>query len=77
MITFSKHFIIPCNLFALYPFEISYLDFHRKGTDVGDHPPITPMKSASESELSGDSWRIYDYITRHFIATVSVSLKCF
>ena len=43
----------------------------RKGSDAGDHPPITPMKSASESELSGDSWRIYDYIVRHFIATVS------
>lgn len=23
----------------------------RKGTDAGDHPPITPMRSASEAEL--------------------------
>lgn len=43
----------------------------RKGTDVGDHPPITPMKSASHNELDGDVWRLYDYITRHFIATIS------
>lgn len=43
----------------------------RKGHDAGDHPPITPMKSASRNELDGDSWRLYDFITRHFIATVT------
>ncbi|XP_041366537.1 DNA topoisomerase 3-beta-1-like [Gigantopelta aegis] len=43
----------------------------RKGSDAGDHPPITPMKAASESALDHDSWRLYDYITRHFIATLS------
>ena len=42
----------------------------KKGHDAGDHPPITPMKQASRNELDGDSWRLYDYITRHFIATV-------
>lgn len=42
----------------------------RKGNDCGDHPPITPMRVASESELGGDTWRIYSYIVRHFIATV-------
>uniref|UniRef100_A0A1B6MUV9 DNA topoisomerase n=1 Tax=Graphocephala atropunctata TaxID=36148 RepID=A0A1B6MUV9_9HEMI len=43
----------------------------RKGKDAGDHPPITPMKAASRTELDGEAWKIYDYITRHFIATVS------
>lgn len=70
----------------------------RKGSDAGDHPPITPMRSASEAELGesddgaqqpgdlpwgctltqfvpplsgSDGWRLYEYITRHFIATVS------
>ncbi|XP_067654997.1 DNA topoisomerase 3-beta-1-like [Haliotis asinina] len=43
----------------------------KKGTDAGDHPPITPMRSATNSELEHDAWRLYDYITRHFIATVS------
>ncbi|KAL3266012.1 hypothetical protein HHI36_010201 [Cryptolaemus montrouzieri] len=43
----------------------------KQGKDVGDHPPITPMKLASRNELDGDAWRLYDYITRHFIATVS------
>uniref|UniRef100_A0A8D1UED5 DNA topoisomerase n=1 Tax=Sus scrofa TaxID=9823 RepID=A0A8D1UED5_PIG len=43
----------------------------RKGHDAGDHPPITPMRSATEAELGGEAWRLYEYITRHFIATVS------
>ncbi|KAG7304724.1 DNA topoisomerase 3-beta-1 [Plutella xylostella] len=43
----------------------------KKGKDVGDHPPITPMRPATEAELEGDAWRVYDYITRHFIATLS------
>ena len=42
----------------------------RKGTDVGDHPPITPMALASREAFDNDSWRIYDYIVRHFIGTV-------
>jgi hypothetical protein len=42
------------------------------GTDVGDHPPITPMRAASEDELGGgDTWRLYDYVARHFLASVS------
>ncbi|KAE8634723.1 hypothetical protein XENTR_v10002414 [Xenopus tropicalis] len=47
----------------------------RKGTDAGDHPPITPMRSATEAELGGDAWRLYEYITRHFIATISHDCK--
>ncbi|KAK9391563.1 DNA topoisomerase 3-beta-1 [Crotalus adamanteus] len=47
----------------------------RKGHDAGDHPPITPMKAASEAELGGDGWRLYEYITRHFIATISADCK--
>ncbi|XP_037679544.1 DNA topoisomerase 3-beta-1 isoform X2 [Choloepus didactylus] len=47
----------------------------RKGHDAGDHPPITPMRAATEAELGGDAWRLYEYITRHFIATVSADCK--
>nr|KAG5699160.1 hypothetical protein BaRGS_014459 [Batillaria attramentaria] len=43
----------------------------KKGHDAGDHPPITPMRSARQSDFDPDSWRLYDYITRHFIATLS------
>jgi DNA topoisomerase-3 len=39
------------------------------GTDVGDHPPITPMR-ANDGQLSGDQARIYDYVVQHFIGTI-------
>ena len=47
----------------------------RKGVDAGDHPPITPCRAVSRGELDGDSWRLYDYIVRHFIASVSQNCK--
>ena len=37
---------------------------------TGDHPPITPMRCANFNEL-GDSWKLYEYITRHFIASLA------
>ncbi|PNT64880.1 hypothetical protein BRADI_4g34290v3 [Brachypodium distachyon] len=43
----------------------------RQGHDAGDHPPITPMRSASEEALETDAWRLYQYICQHFIGTVS------
>lgn len=51
----------------------------RRGHDAGDHPPITPLKNASRADFSdNDSWRVYDYICRHFIASLSQDLlyKC-
>ena len=33
------------------------------------------MAVASDRELFGDDWRIYEYVTRHFIATVSPNCK--
>ena len=36
----------------------------KKGVDAGDHPPITPCRSAGRSELDGDAHKLYDYITR-------------
>lgn len=43
----------------------------RKGVDHGDHPPIIPLKKSSHGELTGDALKVYDYVTRHFIATLS------
>ena len=44
----------------------------RRGVDAGDHPPITPMRACTESEVGGgEAWRLYDFISRHFIASVS------
>ena len=47
----------------------------RKGHDAGDHPPITPMKPATEAELGGDAWRLYEFITISFIASISYDCK--
>jgi len=44
----------------------------RKGSDAGDHPPITPMQNASYSEIgNSDHYRLYEYIVKHFLATLS------
>jgi len=48
----------------------------RGGKDVGDHPPITPTnKTPSRESLKGDEWRLYEYVARHFLATVSADAK--
>ncbi|KAJ4827020.1 hypothetical protein Tsubulata_033804 [Turnera subulata] len=47
----------------------------RSGTDVGDHPPITPMRSATEDMLGNDAWRLYHYVCQHFLGTVSLDCK--
>ncbi|XP_057429200.1 DNA topoisomerase 3-beta isoform X2 [Lotus japonicus] len=47
----------------------------RLGTDVGDHPPITPMRPAAEDMLGNDAWKLYQYICQHFIGTVSPDCK--
>ncbi|GER28790.1 DNA topoisomerase [Striga asiatica] len=47
--------------------------FHtpRSGNDAGDHPPITPMSSATEHTLGNDAWKLYQYICQHFLGTLS------
>lgn len=47
----------------------------RKGVDCGDHPPITPMKLAERGDFDNDTWEVFRYICRHFMATVSKDLK--
>lgn len=42
------------------------------GVDAGDHPPITPVAAATEEELGGgDAWRLYDFVARWFLGSVS------
>lgn len=45
------------------------LERPKEGVDMGDHPPITPMRVAND--LNGDAWRLYEYITRHFLGSVA------
>jgi DNA topoisomerase-3 len=51
--------------------------FHKStgGVDVGDHPPITPIRIATENEIGHEAWRLYDYITRHFLGSISPNCK--
>jgi DNA topoisomerase-3 len=46
------------------------------GKDAGDHPPITPTNRVpSRNEVGGDEWRIYEYVARHFLASISPDAK--
>lgn len=46
----------------------------RSGTDMGDHPPITPTINLPKA-LTGEEERIYEYISRHFLASISRDCK--
>lgn len=48
-------------------------NFHapKAGVNKGDHPPLTPTASANRDQFDSDTWKVYDYICRHFLATVS------
>ena len=38
---------------------------------MGDHPPITPTSYATYEELGGEAWKVYDFVCRFFIASLS------
>lgn len=44
----------------------------KSGIDAGDHPPIIPThKVPTKGFLPGNEGRLYDYICRHFLSTIS------
>lgn len=43
----------------------------KKGIDAGDHPPITPVRSATSSMLGQREWQLYNFITRSFLGSIS------
>jgi DNA topoisomerase-3 len=45
------------------------------GKDVGDHPPITPMRSVARHELDEREWRLYELVVQGFLASLSPSMK--
>ena len=47
------------------------LRYPRRGTDAGDHPPITPVASVDPSSLPSGESSLYELIATHFLATVS------
>lgn len=42
----------------------------RNGYDAGDHPPITPTNKTPFA-LGPDEYKLYEYIVKHFLASVS------
>lgn len=58
-----------CKLF------INSLSKPRNGKYCNGQIPITPTKLALRSELNGDSWKLYDFIVRRFIAAFSNDCK--
>lgn len=48
----------------------------KAGTDAGDHPPITPtQKVPMKDRMQQNEWKLYDFVVRHFLATVSPDAK--
>ncbi|MFP4546422.1 MAG: DNA topoisomerase, partial [Methanomassiliicoccales archaeon] len=45
----------------------------RGKTRTTDHPPIHPVAGATKKKLKGDRWKIYELVTRRFMATVAPS----
>ncbi len=43
----------------------------RGKTETTDHPPIHPVRCASSDVLSAEEWKLYNLITRRFLATLS------
>ena len=35
------------------------------------HPPIHPVKGARKEDMSNDEWRVYELVSRHFLACIS------
>jgi len=47
-----------------------------RGRDVGDHPPITPLKSATRNEVGGGAaWRVYEFVVRNFLGSLHNELS--
>ena len=61
----------PLGEFAAKLLEYGY-SFSKTGLDAGDHPPITPTsKVPQRGSLQGHEGKLYDFICRHFFATLS------
>lgn len=47
----------------------------RGGVDAGDHPPITPMRCVGPGRLPPKQWRLYEFVARHFLASLMPPLQ--
>ena len=48
------------------------MNLPKPGKDAGDHPPITPTnKVPYRGNLRDEEWKLYEFICKHFLATIS------
>ncbi len=47
----------------------------RGRVETTDHPPIYPTEAATQKQLKGEKWRLYELVVRRFLATVAPSGK--
>jgi DNA topoisomerase-1 len=47
----------------------------RGAKQTTDHPPIHPVDMATRENLKGDGWKIYELVTRRFLATLGPDAK--
>lgn len=48
----------------------------KNGKDAGDHPPISPtLKVPMRERLEPDEWKFYEFVARHYLATISPDAK--
>ncbi|KAK3284561.1 hypothetical protein CYMTET_7800 [Cymbomonas tetramitiformis] len=51
--------------------EASPLQPPKSGVDVGDHPPITPMRCATRHQVHGEAeWKVYELVARTFLGSL-------
>ena len=52
------------------------MNLPKPGKDAGDHPPITPTnKIPFRGNLRDEEWKLYEFICKHFLATISPDAK--
>ena len=47
----------------------------RGRVETTDHPPIYPTEAATQKQLKGAKWTIYELVTRRFLATLAPSAR--
>eukprot|EP00980_Cylindrotheca_fusiformis_P023988 scaffold11292_cov116-Cylindrotheca_fusiformis.AAC.2 len=47
-----------------------------RGRDVGDHPPITPLRASTKADVGGGAaWRVYEFVVRNFLGSLHNELQ--
>jgi len=47
-----------------------------RGKDIGDHPPITPLKAVTRQDVdSGAAWKVYEFVVRNFLGSLHNKLS--